>query len=362
MVKSFLDLLDDDAISLLDANGKEVIQKLGINTARDIVLDVMLGKNLRDSTELLTRRRLAALNIAGVAMILKGIKRDRNFVEKMPEIAEKILKRKRISKGEKWIALWVLGLTGKASQNVLRDKASMLTEYRTRYVEINEDTVNKAIIDFGRLEGEIYLDQKLITELNWQFMLQLMGMIGSQTLTIRGSEKSLYGKLFEKLVLGSLLHILGFAYAKSGEPTSLKKEFWLSSTGERESDATALWGAGKGARFDIGFIGRGNTEISLDKVSRFAREVELGQKKWYMATIIIVDRIGERSKIRELAQNIDGDIVQMSMTYWPQDIAKILRIRLQFEHPLIEMPHSEVSAYLSDAMKTVPIEKFLLSE
>ncbi len=362
MISNFLDLLDDDALALLDVNGTQLIQKIGIDTAKDIVLDVMMGKNLRDSTELLTRRRLAALNIAGVAMILRGIQIDADFLTQMPQLAEKILKQKRISKAERWLAQWVLGLTGKATQNILRDDPSLLTEYRTRYTKIYEDTINKTIVDFGTLSGDIILNQQKITEINWQFMLYLMGMIGAQTSTIRGSEKSLYGKLFEKLVLGSLLHVLGFNFSKNGQPTEFEKEFWLSSTGERESDATALWGAGKGARFDIGFIGRGNTEISLDKVSRFKREIELGQSTWYMATIVIVDRIGEKSNIRELAQNINGDIVQMSMAYWPQEVAQILARRMQFEHPLVNMPRSEIKDYLTDAMKHVPLRDLLLVE
>src|SRR5690606_14779641 len=103
--------------------------------------------------------------------------------------------------------------------------------------------------------------------INWLFMIYLLNTIGSQTLTIRGSDKSTYGKLFEKLVLGSLLHVMGFDFQKSGELENPNRVFWLSSNDDdRESDATLLYEAGKGVRFDIGFIGRGNTEISLDKV------------------------------------------------------------------------------------------------
>ena len=38
--------------------------------------------------------------------------------------------------------------------------------------------------------------------------------------------------------------------------------------------ASALIKAGHGVRFDIGFIGRRNPEISLDEVSRFERETK----------------------------------------------------------------------------------------
>ena len=112
--------------------------------------------------------------------------------------------------------------------------------------------------------------------IDWDTILQIMTSIGAQTLAIRGSEKSTYGKLYERLILGVLLEILGFKLVNRENIKNPKKVFWLSSRDEkRESDATLLFEAGKGVRFDIGFIGRGNPEISLDKVSRFEREITL---------------------------------------------------------------------------------------
>jgi len=46
--------------------------------------------------------------------------------------------------------------------------------------------------------------------LNWKDIARLTTAIGSQTLAIRGSDKSMYGKLFERLILGSMLTILGY--------------------------------------------------------------------------------------------------------------------------------------------------------
>ncbi|RME47474.1 MAG: CfrBI family restriction endonuclease [Caldilineae bacterium] len=359
-INSFVDLLDDEARTLLKASGTTLIKKIGLDTARTVVLDVLSGRNLRDSTEMLTRRRLAALNVATVAMMLRGIAIQSDFIEKLPEIAERILRKKRLSKSERWMAQWLLGLTDKASQNVLRDNANLLTEYRQRYQKIYEDVIAQSISDFGRFNAQIYLDDQFVADISWKFMLYLLGAVGAQTLAIRGSEKSLYGKLFERLVLGSLLHILGFEYTDTPGAVNFQREFWLSSQGEkRESDATALWEAGKGARFDIGFIGRGNPEISLDKVTRFEREIQLGQSTWYMATLIIVDRIGKGSRIKELARRVDGDIVQMSMAYWPQEVARILNQRMGFEHPLVDMAHSEIHGYLQQMIQNVPLEKFL---
>lgn len=132
-----------------------------------------------------------------------------------------------------------------------------------------------------------------------------------------------------------------------------------SRSERRESDAILIFDAGKGVRFDIGFIGRGNPEISLDKVSRFEREITLGHSKWYLATIIIVDRIGEKSRIDRLAKNIGGKIIQMSMGYWPQEVAKVLKDALGYRHQLASMNHSEVGSFLMQQMSKVPLEKFL---
>jgi hypothetical protein len=353
-------LLDENSKALFSASGNEIIKSIGLDVVRTVVLDVLSGKNLRDSTELLTRRRLASLNAATVAMILRGASIQSNFVEKLPEIAERMLRQKRLTRTERWIAQWVLGLTDKASQNVLRDNADLLAEYRSRFESICRDAAVDSTSTFGPLSAQVNLGTELTADLNWSFMLYLLNIARAQTLTIRGSEKSVYGKLFERLVLGSLLHILGFRYTGTGGAVNFQREFWLSSRGERrESDATALWEVGKGVRFDIGFIGRGNPEISLDKVSRFTREVELGRSTWYMATIIIVDRIGEGSRIKTLANRIDGDIVQMSMGYWPQEVAQILNQRMGFVHPLVSMERSKIPDYLQTAMQSVPLELFL---
>jgi hypothetical protein len=136
--------------------------------------------------------------------------------------------------------------------------------------------------------------------------------------------------------------------------------FWLSSREERrESDATLLYQAGKGVRFDIGFIGRGNPEISLDKVTRFEREISLGRSKYYMATIILVDRIGANSRIERLAEEVEGTIVQMSAGYWPQQVAQVLNKKLGFKHYLVNAKLEDIDAYISGALRDVPLEDFI---
>jgi hypothetical protein len=191
-------------------------------------------------------------------------------------------------------------------------------------------------------------------------MSYLLNTIGSETLTVRGSEKSAYGKLFEKLILGSLLSILGFKFVDRDKLTEFNKVFWLAEQGERrESDATLLYSPGMGVRFDIGFIGRGNPEISLDKVTRFEKEIELASRKWYLATIIVVDRIGKNSRIEKLAQKVGGSIVQMSMSYWPRQVARELNKAVGFSHSILKLSNEAFENYVKREIQKVPLEKLI---
>ncbi len=360
-VSSLTELLSPQAINLITASGAAFVREIGIDVVRGVVLDILSGRNIRDSTETLTRRRLATLNLAMVHLFLQGLAVSTDFVTRLPYLAADILTRKSLSKSERWLAYWALGLTDKAFQNVLRDNTEGLVEYRDRYIEACQRAVASNRQALGELTGVLTLGPQLRAEVNWLLMVCLTSAIGAQTLTIRGSEKSAYGKLFEKLILGALLlHILDFTYVPSGKPSRFEREFWLSSQGEkRESDATLLYQAGKGVRFDIGFIGRGNPEISLDKVTRFEREVAFGRSRWFMATIIIIDRISAHSRIEELAKSVGGTVIQMCAGYWPQQVARELNRTLGFQHPLVDMPQHEIGDFLEQRLAQVPLESFI---
>jgi hypothetical protein len=353
------DLLTPSARKLLSASGSELVQQIGLDVVRGVVLDILRGRNLRDSTEVLTRRRIAALNLATLTLFLRGSSLSDDFIASLPELSQEILSRKRVGKAERWLAQWMLGLTDKAFQNVLRDDPQALLEYRDLYIRTCQEVITAHTEEHGELKGQIQLSNDLKAQINWMWMTYLFNAVGAQTLAIRGSEKSAYGKLFEKLVLGTLLHILGFKHILP-PPQEFEGVFWLSSRGERrESDATLLYKAGKGVRFDIGFIGRGNPEISLDKVTRYEREVSLGRSTYYMATIILVDRIGANSRIPTLAQEVGGTIIQMSASYWPKQVASVLHESLGFNHPILKMNDQQVEDFLKKRMPNVPLQEFI---
>ncbi|OIO30715.1 hypothetical protein AUJ77_02825 [Candidatus Nomurabacteria bacterium CG1_02_43_90] len=346
---------------LLVSKGPEVIKKIGNEAVREAVFSVLSGENVRNSTEFITRRRLAISNGALLAMFLRGCNQDKDFLQNLSEKAVEELKVTK-KKDEKWILEWLLGLTDKAVQNILRDNPDELDNYRKKLDETLIDAVTDFEKNCGALEGNFKFEGK-DTQVSWTLIMKVFLAIGAQTLTIRGSEKSTYGKMFERLVLGSLLEILGFTLIDhNNPPDKLEKVFWLSSTEKRESDATIIIKPGQGIRFDIGFIGRGNPEISLDKVTRFEREMTFGRQTHYMGTYIVVDRIGEKSSIEELAKAVGGSIIQMSLAYWPRTIAELLKKDVGYEHPILKMKDAEMAQFLRKALDKVDVVKYVTDE
>ncbi len=51
-VASLTALMSAGSLDLLDTNGPELIRIMGMETVRTVVLDILSGKNLRDSTEM----------------------------------------------------------------------------------------------------------------------------------------------------------------------------------------------------------------------------------------------------------------------------------------------------------------------
>ncbi len=103
-VTSLSQLMSPATLKLLSASGSDFVQQIGMDVVRGVVLDVLTGRNLRDSTEVLTRRRIATLNLALVNLFLHGSSIADNFVSQLPNVATEILTRKRLTKTERWMA------------------------------------------------------------------------------------------------------------------------------------------------------------------------------------------------------------------------------------------------------------------
>lgn len=346
-------------INLTKFTGKDLIDRVGNEVINEVVTSILCGGNVRTLTEGLTQRRILISNASLFMTYLKGSKLFSDFEENFNTIVFKELLNNKLKTEQKIFLQWFIGLTGKSMQNVLRSNPDEIEKHLSDFNNRLKDSCNEIEKELGEISSIIEIDSSNYL-LKWPSLLRIFYAIGTQTLAIRGSEKSMYGKLFEKLILGSVLTILGFKFVDPNIPNQTNMVFWLSKReNKRESDATLLVKPGVGARFDLGFIGPGNTEISLDKVSRFEREMIYGKQLHYMSTIILVDRIGDGSRIVEMAKEINGTIIQMSMTYWVLEVARILSSKLEYKHPILKMQPDESLRFIESEMNRIDLKEFI---
>jgi len=355
-ISDFIPQLGKD---LVFVSKEDVLGKVGQEVMQHIVTSILCGGNVRSLTEGLTRRRLTISNASMLCAYLNALKYVNEFKEKPFLIVEEEFTKNSLTKEEKAFLNWMVGLSGKGIQNILRENNQNRKKYLQDLENELEFSAQKVKETLGPLSSTVQLNNEEFF-LEWENLLQVFMAIGAQTLTIRGSEKSVYGKLFERLVLGSVLTIFGFDLISKNDISKTNMVFWLTEQGnKREADATLLLKAGKGARFDIGFIGRGNSEISLDKVSRFEREMERGRQTNYMSTIVLVDKIGDRSRIQELASAIQGEIIQMSMSYWVKETAHVLEKKLGLQTEFLAVSDEESLLLIEEKMQSIDLSKFI---
>lgn len=103
----------------------------------------------------------------------------------------------------------------------------------------------------------------------------------------------------------------------------------------------------------------GNSEISKDKLSRYAREVEIAGGKSSSITFIVVDRLQKTGKTQKAAAAIGAEIIQMSMQHWTRELAQKLGDRFSFQHELQTMSDADISDYLATKLKSIPVQDFL---
>ena len=157
---------------LLNSSGLDLVDRVGIEAIKEIVCAILCGENLRNSTEKLTQQRIGLLNGATLSMFIKGAKKDPSFIQNLPEKAsEELLKTTK--KEERWVLEWILGLTNKGFQNILRDNPSELEKYLTEYIGVSKRIASICKNDYGNLKGVLTLDTDNI-EIDWDFIIKLI--------------------------------------------------------------------------------------------------------------------------------------------------------------------------------------------
>ena len=298
---------------------------------------------------------------------MRGIKSVDHFSDNLFQHAiNQIRHSKRSEKSEQWPAMWFIGMTEKQFQNILRSNVQSYEAYTSSLQSTIQSAVSSIQQDLGDIKMTLGYCKDIgsgnVVELSWREILHLAMAIGSQTLAIRGSEKSMYGKLFERLILGTVFTLLGFKQVETPDKKHYEKGgfFWLSDTSqERESDGTVVYAPWNIARFDIGFIGRGNSEVTKDKLTRFANQEKYEEQTLYSKTFVIVDKLPNTSKTIESAKRGNAEVVQMSMSFWLLELAKRMKKSLNFTHPIQTMSESQICDYLTAEVDKIDFCSFL---
>lgn len=334
-----------------------VVKRIGENGIKEIIRDILIGKNVRDYTEFSTQKRLINSYSAMVDLYVNVMgEKAGNIKEYADYVMEDYINASNNEKRS--IDLWLMGLTAKGLDNITWDN---IEEYQIAFSQSMNDIVCDLEKNYGPLTGTIEINGKSLG-LSWSVMALMLMSAGAQTLTVRGSEKSTNGKMFEKLILGSLLSFMGFRYLKR-PPERIDendKVFWLShmDKNEREIDATFVYRQ-KAVNVDIGFIGKGNPEITLDKVTRFGSYKEIGGIPHNMTTMIIVDTVADNSDLFHKARKVKGYVFQMRKSDWTIEFAKSLCDIMGIEHELASKEVFELEEYFTQKIQKIDVNEFI---
>ncbi len=346
--------------SNINCSSDQFIQNITKEGLDELVINVLTGGNVRDVTEFFVRNRLTLSNMALLSLFIESDYLNNNNFDSVIDFIVKDFSNAS-NQTQRTLYLWLLGLTAKGYVNIVRGTDQSMKIYVENFKNSILSSIDILKDEFGEINGSITLNNKTIN-INWEFLSIFLSAIGSQTLTLRGSAKSMNGKLFEKLVLGSLLSILDFRFCDN-QPSYIdksKKLFWLSNMdeNERETDATIVYN-GKAISIDIGFIGKGNPEITLDKVSRFGAYKRIGNIKHDMSTIIIVDTIPENTDLLNKASKVNGFVFQMIDKDWVLKFANKVCDLLNFEHPIQSIPLNKIDLYLKSRLDEISLYDFI---
>ncbi|MEW5985144.1 MAG: hypothetical protein AB1791_00755 [Chloroflexota bacterium] len=67
----------------------------------------------------------------------------------------------------------------------------------------------------------------------------------------------------------------------------------------------------------------------------------------------------DTSKTTDAARKAGSEIVQMSMQFWPQELARRLNTQLGYKAEILGIPEEDLSEYLSLKIAPIPILDFL---
>ncbi len=255
---------------------------------KEIVFAIFTGKNYRSITELPTRQSISVYSGWTINLVHRA---KLKYAEKWKENLLELTSRKGASKEEKWLRVWLLGLTQKTAVN-LGIKASKYNDYLQIVEKSTDEAVKNMIWQPSTIELSNATAEKI--SLSPSDSIWLLQIAGAAVLTIRGSKKSSAGKRLEKAIARAALTVLGL---------SEENHFWLNierdQEVDREIDAEITTKRGR-IRIDIALIGTGNQEVSEDKLGRVGKN-----------GIVVVDILGAKSQVKINAARHEVKVIQL---------------------------------------------------
>lgn len=122
----------------IKATSSDFINMVGEEGVKDIVKKVFLGDNVRDVTEFITQRRLINSYSAMLELYLKTFNLHNDSIKEFIEFIAKDLQK---TKGDaKLLDLWLLGLTKKGLDNIVRIEENIV-DYQFSFESSVNDTV-----------------------------------------------------------------------------------------------------------------------------------------------------------------------------------------------------------------------------
>ncbi len=115
---------------------------------------------------------------------IKASNRIANFNEELYDKVFYEINETKLTQEQKLYLKWMVSLTGKGIQNVLRSEDDQYRQYIDELEKTLSGVIHQSRDQFGKLTGEITLDEEHYF-INWPSLLQLFIALGAQTLALR---------------------------------------------------------------------------------------------------------------------------------------------------------------------------------
>ena len=102
--------------SNIKATRSDFTSTTGVDGMKDIIRKVLLGGNVRDTTEFITQRRLISSYGAMLDLFINSLKDKTNDIQEFSDFVADDLRQARGSE-QKTLDLWLMGLTKKGLDN-----------------------------------------------------------------------------------------------------------------------------------------------------------------------------------------------------------------------------------------------------